>query len=149
MLFLQPFLLFRASDGVSPGAKTGGMVEEEWARRGAWPDCLLSLRTTMSGCTQRLLLDAFKFMTPQQGRSVRRGGAVEAGTIYNTFRVFGNWIIVPRTEGKMRVAGRRQKTAALHGISSAWTAVPDSNNEVVSVWETVYSRKLIGLLYLI
>lgn len=35
------------------------------------------------------LLDAFKFMTPQQGRSVHRGGAMEACTIYNTFNVSG------------------------------------------------------------
>lgn len=44
----------------------------------------------MSGCMWQLLLDAFKFMTLQQGRSVHRGGAVEAYAIYNTVNVFRN-----------------------------------------------------------
>lgn len=54
----------------------------------------------MPGCMWQLLLDAFKFMILQQGWSVHRGGAVEACTIHNTFNVFENWVIVPRTGGR-------------------------------------------------
>ena len=53
-------------------------------------DLPVSLGANMSGCMWQLLLDAFKFMTLQQGRSVHRGGAVEAYAIYNTVNVFRN-----------------------------------------------------------
>lgn len=94
MWFLDVFLLLRCSNGVSPGAKMGVMAREESARWVALLNCLVSLKTKMSGCMWQLLLDAFKFMTLQQGPSRWRCGAC---TIYNVFNAFGNWIIIPRT----------------------------------------------------
>ena len=94
------FLLFRYSNGVSPEAKMGATAGQEWARWAALLNCLVCLRTKMSGCVWQLLLDVFKFMALQQGRSVHRGGVVEACTIYNAFNVFGNWVIVSRTGGR-------------------------------------------------
>lgn len=76
MWFLDVFLLLRCSNGVSPGAKMGVMAREEWARWAALLNCLVSLKTKMSGCMWQLLLDAFKFMTLQQGPSRWRYGGM-------------------------------------------------------------------------
>ena len=76
MWVLDVFLLLRCSDGVSQGAKMGVMAREEWARWVALLNCLVSLKTKMSGCMWQLLLDAFKFMTLQQGPSRWRCGGM-------------------------------------------------------------------------
>lgn len=122
-----------------------------WGRRSEMyilQNDLVSLRTKTSSCLGQLLLGAFEFMTLQQGRSVHRGGAVEAGTIYNSFNAFGNWVIVPRTRGRRKwlTEGiKPQFRGEFHLCKLQWLI---QTMKYFSVSETIYSGKFMGLLYL-
>lgn len=145
--FIAPLVIEIQSwcvSGSKDGLHGGGRRSEVYILQNG----LVSLRTKTSSCLGQLLLGAFEFMTLQQGRSVHRGGAVEAGTIYNTFNAFGNWVIVPRTRGRrewLTEGIKPQFRGEFHLCKLQWLI---QTMKYFSVSETIYSGKFMGLLYL-